>query len=71
MAEVVVGKDDKQFVRIPTRLEDAHHYRSLAESLQKKHEKRWKENHRTFNGVRSYHRKARNVLEDSARKVGK
>ncbi|TRM85715.1 hypothetical protein DJ529_12665 [Sulfolobus sp. C3] len=29
MAEVVVGKDDEQYVRIPTRLEDAHHYKSL------------------------------------------
>ncbi|TRM75539.1 hypothetical protein DJ528_09275 [Sulfolobus sp. B5] len=33
MAEVVLGKDDKQYVRIPTRLEDAHHYKSLAEGF--------------------------------------
>ncbi|QKR00339.1 IS200/IS605 family element transposase accessory protein TnpB [Metallosphaera tengchongensis] len=71
MAELVVGKDDEKYVRIPTRLDDAHHYKSLAESLQKKYEKRWKENDRILNRVRSYHRKARDVLEDSAKKVGK
>ncbi|MCY0860794.1 MAG: RNA-guided endonuclease TnpB family protein [Sulfolobaceae archaeon] len=71
MAEVVVGKDDKQYVRIPTRLEDAHHYKSLAESLQKRYEKRWKENERILNRIRSFHKKAKNILEDFARKVGK
>ncbi|QKR00690.1 IS200/IS605 family element transposase accessory protein TnpB [Metallosphaera tengchongensis] len=71
MAELVVGKDDEKYVRITTRLDDAHHYKSLAESLQKKYEKRWKENKRVLNRIRSYHRKARNILEDSARKVGK
>ncbi|QKR00370.1 hypothetical protein GWK48_08290 [Metallosphaera tengchongensis] len=70
MAEVVVGKDDEKCFRIPTRLEDAHHYKSLAESLQKKYEKRWKENERILSRIRSYHKKARDVLEDSARKVG-
>ncbi|QKR00869.1 hypothetical protein GWK48_11165 [Metallosphaera tengchongensis] len=34
VADVVIGKDDKQYVRI-TRLEDAHHYKSLAEGLQR------------------------------------
>ncbi|WP_246263799.1 hypothetical protein [Metallosphaera tengchongensis] len=35
MAELVVGKGDEKYVKIPTRLEDAHHNKSLAESLQK------------------------------------
>ncbi|WP_425487472.1 hypothetical protein [Metallosphaera tengchongensis] len=30
MAELVVGKDHEKYVRIPTRLEDVHHYKSLA-----------------------------------------
>ncbi|BBG26411.1 hypothetical protein IC007_0919 [Sulfuracidifex tepidarius] len=34
MGEVVVGKDDKRYVRIPTRLE-VHHCKSSAERLQK------------------------------------
>ncbi|BBG25178.1 hypothetical protein IC006_2513 [Sulfuracidifex tepidarius] len=34
MGEVVVGRDDKRYVRIPTRLE-VHHCKSLAERLQK------------------------------------
>ena len=29
-AEVIVGKDDEHYVRIPTRLEDVHHWKSLA-----------------------------------------
>lgn len=34
MADVVVGKDDKQYVRMLTRFDGAHHYKSLAENLQ-------------------------------------
>jgi len=34
--EVVVGKDDKHYVRIPTRLNEVYHWKSLAESLQRK-----------------------------------
>ncbi|TRM77416.1 transposase, partial [Sulfolobus sp. A20-N-F8] len=71
MAEVVVGKDDKYYARISTRLEDAHHYKALAEGLQKKYEKRWKDSERILNRIRSSYRKAKNVLEDSAREVGK
>ncbi len=33
MSEVVVGKDDKNYVRIPSRLEEVHHWKSLAENL--------------------------------------
>jgi putative transposase len=35
MSEIVVGKDDKNYVRIPTRLHEVHHWKSLAENLQK------------------------------------
>jgi len=40
MAEVVVGKDDTHYVRIPTRLDEVHHWKSLAENLQKKYPRR-------------------------------
>ena len=70
MDEVVVGKDDKDYVRIPTRLHDVHHYKSLAERLQKKYPRRWKENKRILHRVRHFHAKARRIMEDFARKVG-
>ncbi|MUN28937.1 RNA-guided endonuclease TnpB family protein [Sulfuracidifex metallicus] len=72
MAEVVVGKDDRNYVRIPTRLEEVHHWKSLAESLQKKYPRRWRrENKRILHRVRSFHLKAKRIMEDFARKVGK
>jgi transposase, IS605 OrfB family, central region len=71
MSEIVVGKDDTRYVRIPTRLHEVHHWKSLAENLQKKYPKRWKENKRILYRVRSFHLKARRVMEDFARKVGK
>ncbi|WP_157043080.1 IS200/IS605 family accessory protein TnpB-related protein, partial [Sulfuracidifex metallicus] len=71
MAEVVVGKDDRNYVRIPTRLEEVHHWKSLAERLQKKYPRRWKENKRILHRIHSSHQKARRVMEDFARKVGK
>ena len=71
MAEVVVGKDDKQYVRIPTRLDEVHNWKSLAEGLQKRHPRRWRENERIRRRVRSFHQKARRIMEDFARKVGR
>jgi len=71
MNEIVVGKDDTHYVRIPTRLSDAHHLKSLAETLQRKYPRRWKENKRILSRTRSFHLKAKRVMEDSARKIGK
>jgi IS605 OrfB family transposase len=71
MAEVVVGKDDEHYVRISTRLDEVHHRKSLAERLQKKNPKRWRENKRILYRVRSFHQRARRIMEDFARKVGK
>jgi putative transposase len=71
MSEIVVGKDDKHYVRISTRLEEVHHWKSLAENLQKRYPRRWRENKRILYRVRSFHQKARRVMEDFARKVGK
>ncbi|BBG22902.1 hypothetical protein IC006_0186 [Sulfuracidifex tepidarius] len=50
MNEVVVGKDDKHYVRIQTPLEEVHHWKSLAERLQKKYPRRWRENKRICTG---------------------
>ena len=71
MADVVVGEDDTHYVRIPTRLHEVHHWKSLAENLQKKYPKRWKENERILQRIRSFHLKARRIMEDFAKKVGK
>jgi len=71
MAEVVVGKDDTHYVRIPTRLEEVHHWKSLAENLQKKYPRRWRENKRILRRIYSFHQKAKRIAEDFARKVGK
>jgi transposase, IS605 OrfB family, central region len=71
MNEIVVGKDDEHYVRIPTRLEEVHHWKSLAENLQKKYPRRWRENKKILHRIRSFHLKARRITEDFARKVGK
>jgi IS605 OrfB family transposase len=71
MAEVVVGKDDTHYVRIPTRLEEVHHWKCLAERLQRKYPRRWRENKRILHRIRSFHQKARRIMEDFARKVGR
>ena len=66
-----MGKDDTHYVRIPTRLEEVHHWKSLAENLQKKYSRRWRENKRILRRIHSFHQKARRIAEDFARKVGK
>ncbi|MFP3234062.1 MAG: RNA-guided endonuclease TnpB family protein [Sulfolobaceae archaeon] len=71
MAEVVVGKDDTHYARIPTRLEEVHHWKSLAENLQKKYPRRWRENKRILHRIHSFHQRAKRIMEDFARKVGK
>ena len=71
MEDIVVGKDDANYVRIPTRLHEVHHWKSLAERLQKKYPKRWKENGRILHRIRHFYAKARRIMEDFARKVGK
>jgi len=70
MAEIVVGKDDTHYIRIPTRLHEVHHWKSLAESLQRKYPRRWRENKRILYKVRSFHQKARRIMEDSLGRLG-
>jgi len=71
MSEIVVGKDDKHYVRIPTRINEVHHWKSLAENLQRKYPRRWRENRRILNRIHSFHQRARRIMENFARKVGK
>ncbi|MUM65901.1 IS200/IS605 family element transposase accessory protein TnpB [Acidianus infernus] len=71
MSEIVVGKDDTHYVRIPTRLHDAYHFKTLAENLQKKYPRRWKQNRRILHRIHSFHQKAKRIMEDFARKVGR
>jgi putative transposase len=71
MAEVVVGKDDEHYVRIPTRLDEVHHWKPLAKNLPRKYPRRWRGNKRILHSIYSFHQKARKVMEDFARKVGR
>jgi IS605 OrfB family transposase len=71
MKAIVIGKDDNNYVKIPTRINEMHHYKSLAESLQIKYLKRWKENKNIKRRIMTFHIKAKNIAEDFARKVGK
>jgi len=71
MSEIVVGKDDINYVRISTRLYEVHYWKSLAEILQRKYSRRWRVNKWILYRVRSFHQRARRIMEDFARKVGK
>jgi IS605 OrfB family transposase len=71
MKSIVIGKDDNNYVGIPTRINEIHHYKSLAEMLQIKYPKRWKENKNIKRRIKAFHIKAKNIAEDFARKVGR
>jgi putative transposase len=71
MQNITVGKDENNFVKINTRINEIHHYKLLAENLQRKYPKRWKENRNIKRRIMVFHIKAKNIAEDFARKVGK
>jgi IS605 OrfB family transposase len=71
MQNITVGKDDKNYVSIPTRINEIHRYKSLAEMLQIKYPKKWKENKNIKRRITTFHVKAKNIAEDFARKVSK
>jgi len=71
MKSIVIGKDNNNYVNIPTRINEIHHYKSLVEMLQRKYPKRWKENRNIKRRITAFHIKAKNIAEDFARKVGK
>ena len=49
----VVGKDDEHYARIPTRLGEVQHWKSLAESSQREYSKRWRGNRRILRRILS------------------
>jgi IS605 OrfB family transposase len=69
---IVYGDDEINKER-DTEIGEAHRWKLLAESLQKKYSSprypAWRRRRGILNRIRSYHRKARNILEDWARKT--
>ena len=69
----IVYGDDKINKERDTEIDEAHRWKLLAESLQKKYSSSrytaWRRRKAILNRIRSYHRKARNILEDWARKT--
>ena len=71
MKTIVVGKDENNFVRINTRINEINRYKSLAERLQIKYPKRWESNRNIKQRILSFHSKAKRIAEDFSRKVSK
>jgi len=69
----IVYGDDKINKERDTEIGEAHRWKKLAESLQRKYSftryPAWRRRKAILNRIRSYHRKARNILEDWARKT--
>ncbi len=69
----IVYGDDRINKEIETVIDKAYRWRLLAENLQRKYSSprypAWKRRKAILNRIRSYHRKARNILEDWARKA--
>jgi putative transposase len=69
----IVYGDDKMNKERDTKIGEAHRWKKLAENLQKKYSSArypaWRRRRGILNRIRSYHRKARNILEDWARKT--
>jgi IS605 OrfB family transposase len=68
----IVYGDDKINKKRDTEIDEAHRWKKLAEDLQKRYSSprytAWRRRKSILNRIRSYHRKARNILEDWARK---
>jgi len=71
MQNITAGKDENNYVKINTRINEIYHYKSLAERLQIKYPKRWKENRNIKRRIMVFHIKAKNIAEDFAKKIGK
>jgi IS605 OrfB family transposase len=69
----IVYGDDKINKERDTKIDEAHRWKKLAENLQKKYSSTrypaWRRRKAILNRIRSYHRKARDILEDWARKT--
>jgi IS605 OrfB family transposase len=70
--KIVYGDDEINEER-GTEIDEAHRWKLLAESLQKRYSSTrypaWRRRKAILNRIRSYHRKTRNILEDWARKT--
>jgi IS605 OrfB family transposase len=68
----IVYGDDRIDKERDTEIGEAHRWKKLAEDLQKRYSSprypAWRRRRGILNRIRSYHRKARNILEDWARK---
>jgi len=67
----VTAYDGSEVRRFRTRFIDALSKRKRAEELQKKYAKRWRYNKKILERVRSFHRKARNIVIDWSWKLAK
>jgi putative transposase len=69
----IVYGDDKINKERDTKIGEAHRWKLIAENLQKKYSSTrypaWRRRRGILRRIRSYHRKARNILEDWARKT--
>jgi IS605 OrfB family transposase len=69
----IVYGDDRINKERDTEIDEAHRWKKLAEDLQKRYSftryPAWRRRKSILNRIRSYHRKARNILEDWARKT--
>jgi IS605 OrfB family transposase len=69
----IVYGDDRINKERDTKIGEAHRWKKLAEDLQKRYSSprypAWRRRRGILNRIRSYHRKARNILEDWARKT--
>jgi putative transposase len=69
----IVYGDDKINKERDTKIGEAHRWKKLTEDLQKRYSSprypAWRRRKAILNRIRSYHRKARNILEDWARKT--
>jgi IS605 OrfB family transposase len=69
----IVYGDDRINKERDTKIVEAHRWKKLAENLQKRYSSprypAWRRRKSILNRIRSYHRKARNILEDWARKT--
>jgi transposase len=70
--KIVCGDDEIIKERV-TEIDEAHRWKKLAEDLQKRYSSTiylaWRRRKAIPNRIRSYHRRARNILEDWARKT--
>jgi IS605 OrfB family transposase len=69
----IVYGDDKIIKERDTKIDEAHRWKKLAEDLQKRYSSTrypaWRRRKAILNRIKSYHRKARDILEDWARKT--